>query len=144
MPDPKKKDAPLFPVNTLDATKLADQEDDGRRFVVLHEGLGPHAKGAELSVKDFGPGADLNRLATLGAIMEVPKEELEAREKAEAEAEAQAVKDAEKVIADARADDKHGLFAPGGTGDVEPAAHPKAPEAPKPSEPAKTGDAPKK
>jgi hypothetical protein len=65
-----------------------DLEDDGRRFAVIHHGVGPHAAGFVGSAKDFGPGAQLPRLVGLGAIRELSPSEAEEHEKSKADAPA--------------------------------------------------------
>jgi hypothetical protein len=63
--------------------KFHDLADDGRRYRI-HTNVGPfraaEQAGAFKAARDFGPGADLPRLLALGAISEVPKDELDAIE----------------------------------------------------------------
>lgn len=49
--------------------------DDGRKFVVLHTGVGSYRQGDTVTARHLGPGAELPRLVTLGAIRELSPSE---------------------------------------------------------------------
>lgn len=58
-------------------------KDDGRRFRVMHKGVGSHREEAVVSARDLGPGAELPRLIRLGAITEMSLSEIRDHEQAQ-------------------------------------------------------------
>jgi hypothetical protein len=83
MPDTKPQR--ILRVPTGDA--FDNLQDDGRRYRVLHHGVGSLQRGSDLrTARDFGPGADIERLLNLGAIREVTAREMDELEAATKEA----------------------------------------------------------
>lgn len=58
-------------------------KDDGRRFRVMHKGVGSHREEAVVSARDLGPGAELPRLISLGAIIEMSPSEIRNHEQSQ-------------------------------------------------------------
>lgn len=75
---PRNRLAKQYPVNPPTHEKLAEAEDTGERFQVVRSQVGPHDVGTIVSAKDFGPGADPNRLMRMGVIRQLSDDELDA------------------------------------------------------------------
>lgn len=78
------------PPNNPHGNEFTAMKDDGRRFRVMHTGVGNFREKAIISAKDLGPGAQLDRLLdtihpTGPALVELHPHELREHRKAVAE-----------------------------------------------------------
>jgi hypothetical protein len=77
----KDKDKPAREKDNPARDDFHQFEDDGRRFRIAGtSALGGHPEGKVVSLRDLGPGAQIQRLMDLGHLQEVAPEELEAQE----------------------------------------------------------------
>ena len=83
-------------------------QDDGRRFrVVGTTQLGPHPAGKIVSLRDLGPGAEIERLFRKGLLYELTEDEIE-----DLTAPAEADAEGEKIARDIRLSTGRGTAGP--------------------------------